>query len=168
MGFRLRKSKKIGSARVTLSKSGLHTSIGGKGFRVGVGSNGKIRTTVSIPGTGISFSSTQKMGGSSRRSSRSSGYDPFPNANPLTPIVALLCIIPAFALWGFIYMTSGSMVGSLIAIAVILAVIYFVFIFKPKEKAEVPTLKADEWQCPSCGKINLNKDISCKDCGEYK
>ena len=34
MGFNYRKSKKIGPFRVTASKSGISTSVGGKGYRV--------------------------------------------------------------------------------------------------------------------------------------
>ena len=55
MGIRFRKSKNIGPFRVTLSKSGISTSVGVKGFRVTKTANGRIRTTASIPGTGISY-----------------------------------------------------------------------------------------------------------------
>lgn len=58
MGFRFRKSTKIGPFRITASKSGISTSVGGKGFRVTKQANGKIRKTYSIPGTGISYSET--------------------------------------------------------------------------------------------------------------
>ena len=55
MGFRFRKSKKIGPFRVTLSKSGLGASVGVKGFRVTKTAGGRVRTTASIPGTGVSY-----------------------------------------------------------------------------------------------------------------
>lgn len=54
MGFRFRKSKKILGVRWTLSKSGLSASTGVKGLSVGVDSRGRVRRTVSIPGTGVS------------------------------------------------------------------------------------------------------------------
>lgn len=54
MGLRVRKTKKLGPARVTLSKSGIGYSVGTKGFRVTQKANGGTRTTASIPGTGIS------------------------------------------------------------------------------------------------------------------
>lgn len=54
MGFRFRKSKKVGPIRVTVSNSGVSTSIGGKGARITKRADGKIQTTASIPGTGIS------------------------------------------------------------------------------------------------------------------
>ena len=55
MGFRFRKSKNIGPFRFTVSKSGISTSIGVKGFRVTKTASGRVRTTASIPGTGISY-----------------------------------------------------------------------------------------------------------------
>lgn len=54
MGFRFRKTIKLGPVNVNLSKSGVGYSIGGKGLRVTKKADGGTRTTVSIPGTGIS------------------------------------------------------------------------------------------------------------------
>lgn len=54
MGIRFRKSKNYGPFRVNLSKSGIGYSMGVKGLRVTKKANGGIRTTTSIPGTGIS------------------------------------------------------------------------------------------------------------------
>lgn len=65
MGFRFRKSVKIGPARINLSKSGIGYSVGTKGFRATKKAGGGTRTTTSIPGTGISYvkdSSTKKRG----------------------------------------------------------------------------------------------------------
>ena len=55
MGFHFRKSIKAGPVRVNFSKSGVGYSVGGKGFRVTKKANGGVRTTTSIPGTGISY-----------------------------------------------------------------------------------------------------------------
>lgn len=55
MGLRYRKSKKLGPVRLNLSKSGLGASVGVKGFRVTKTASGRVRTTASIPGTGISY-----------------------------------------------------------------------------------------------------------------
>lgn len=55
MGLRFRKSMNLGPVRFTLSKSGLSTSVGVKGFRVTKTAKGKTRMTASIPGTGISY-----------------------------------------------------------------------------------------------------------------
>ncbi|SET16180.1 Protein of unknown function [Natronincola peptidivorans] len=55
MGLRFRKSVNLGKGiRLNISKSGLGVSSGVKGLRMGVGPRG-IRTTASIPGTGISY-----------------------------------------------------------------------------------------------------------------
>lgn len=55
MGLRFRKSKKFGPVRITLSKTGISSSVGVKGFRVTKTASGRVRTTASIPGTGISY-----------------------------------------------------------------------------------------------------------------
>ena len=55
MGFRYRKSFKAGPVRINVSKSGVGYSVGGKGYRVTKKANGGMRTTASIPGTGISY-----------------------------------------------------------------------------------------------------------------
>lgn len=58
MGFRIRKSiKLLPGIRLNLSKTGVSTSIGRRGMTVNVG-HGKARTTVGVPGTGISYSNT--------------------------------------------------------------------------------------------------------------
>lgn len=55
MGMRFRKSFGKGPFKVTLSKSGVGYSVGTKGFRVTKKAGGGMRTTTSIPGTGISY-----------------------------------------------------------------------------------------------------------------
>ncbi|MBQ4397609.1 MAG: DUF4236 domain-containing protein, partial [Clostridia bacterium] len=55
MGLRYRKSYKSGPFRVTISKSGVGWSVGGKGFRYTKTANGRTRKTYSVPGTGISY-----------------------------------------------------------------------------------------------------------------
>ena len=55
MGFRFRKSVNLGGGfRANFSKSGAGFSWGTKGFRVTKKAGGGTRTTLSIPGTGIS------------------------------------------------------------------------------------------------------------------
>lgn len=71
MGLRFRKSIKIGPARVNLSKSGIGYSVGTKGFRVTKKAGGGTRTTASIPGTGISYSTSSGSKKSSRKTSPS-------------------------------------------------------------------------------------------------
>lgn len=55
MGFRFRKSFKVGPFRATISKSGISTSFGVKGARITKKTNGNTMSTVGIPGTGLSY-----------------------------------------------------------------------------------------------------------------
>lgn len=55
MGFRFRKSIKAGPFRINFSRSGVGYSFGGKGARVTKMPNGRTRTTISMPGTGVSY-----------------------------------------------------------------------------------------------------------------
>jgi hypothetical protein len=60
MGFRFRKYFGVlPSVRVNLGKKGVSVSIGGRGLTANVSKDG-IRKTVSLPGTGLSYSSYQK------------------------------------------------------------------------------------------------------------
>lgn len=54
MAFRFRKSIKLGPLRINFSKSGVGYSVGNKFYRVTKKANGGIRTTATLPGTGIS------------------------------------------------------------------------------------------------------------------
>lgn len=72
MGLNFRKSIKIGPAKVNLSKSGIGYSVGTKGLRVTKKAGGGTRTTASIPGTGISYSSSSKKKSSAKTQSNTS------------------------------------------------------------------------------------------------
>jgi hypothetical protein len=63
MGFSFRKSFKIGAVRVNVSNRGIGASTGVKGARVGVNSAGRRYSSLSIPGTGLRYTS----GGGGRR-----------------------------------------------------------------------------------------------------
>ncbi|MCW2931143.1 MAG: hypothetical protein JWM19_2105 [Actinomycetia bacterium] len=58
MGFSYRKSVKMGPFRVTASKSGVSYSAGVKGARVTKRANGRVQTTLSVPGTGLRYTTT--------------------------------------------------------------------------------------------------------------
>ncbi|AUN23736.1 hypothetical protein RSJ21_00075 (plasmid) [Clostridium botulinum] len=60
MGFRFRKSVKIGPFRINFSKSGVGYSVGSKGYRVTKRADGRIQETYSVPGSGISYVKTSK------------------------------------------------------------------------------------------------------------
>jgi len=76
MAFRLFRRIKIAPGiTLNLSKSGLSASAGVRGARVTLGPRG-VRRTVGIPGTGISYSENSAIGGSSKRTRRTSGTRP--------------------------------------------------------------------------------------------
>lgn len=79
MGFRFRKSVKIGPARINLSKSGIGYSVGTKGLRFTKKAGGGTRTTASIPGTGISY---VKDSSGTRKASSAAAYDTGPELTP--------------------------------------------------------------------------------------
>ena len=65
MATRFRKTKKVGPARISVSKKSLGTSFGGKAFGFSVNSKSGVRFRSSIPGTGISY--THKLGSSKKK-----------------------------------------------------------------------------------------------------
>ena len=92
MGFRYRKSINLGGgARLNLSKSGVGFSVGTKGARLTKTARGTTRTTLSIPGSGISYVSEtgksgkrrKKTGGSCDRLETAVAYD-LPDAQEQT------------------------------------------------------------------------------------
>ncbi len=58
MGWRFRRSKSLfgGLIQFTLGRRGISTSVGVPGLRVSRSPRGKLRRTVSVPGTGVSHS----------------------------------------------------------------------------------------------------------------
>lgn len=91
MGVRFRKSIKAGPIRVNFSKSGVGYSVGGKGFRVTKKANGGVRTTTSIPGTGVSY--VKDHGSSKRRSAGKNTTNGQGVNKPINPTVELcLCL----------------------------------------------------------------------------
>lgn len=71
MGLRIRKSWGAGPVRFNLSKSGIGGSIGVKGARLTRTANGRTRSTLSIPGSGISY--VTESSGKRKRSNKNSG-----------------------------------------------------------------------------------------------
>jgi len=81
VGFSYRKSVKMGPFRMTASKSGISYSAGVKGARVTRRANGKVQTTLSVPGTGLRYTTTSGTRRKARRTAR-------PSAPPATRRVA--------------------------------------------------------------------------------
>lgn len=87
MGFRFRKSIPIGKHfRINLSKSGIGYSCGVKGARFTKTANGKNRTTLSVPGTGISYTTESKAHTSRKKpSGKKTVNQKAASAKPQTP-----------------------------------------------------------------------------------
>ena len=67
MGLNFRKSISIlPGVKVNLSKGGVSLSAGVPGFRKSINTKGQVRTTASIPGTGIYYTDTKKVFGNSK------------------------------------------------------------------------------------------------------
>ena len=85
MGFRFRKSVKIApGVRLNIGKKSVGISAGVKGARVSVNSSGRKTTTVGLPGTGLSYSKSEKIG---TRSASSNNVQPIrPDLPPAQPL----------------------------------------------------------------------------------
>jgi hypothetical protein len=81
MGFSYRKSVKMGPFRVTASKSGISYSAGVKGARVTKRANGKVQATLSVPGTGLRYTTS---GGKTEQAGRPAAGSP-PSARRPAP-----------------------------------------------------------------------------------
>ncbi len=67
MGFRFRKSFKIApGVKLNVNKKSIGLSVGSKNARVSVNSKGKVTKSISIPGTGISYTDTHTVGTNSK------------------------------------------------------------------------------------------------------
>jgi Protein of unknown function (DUF4236) len=81
MGFRFsRRIRILPGVRLNLSKSGVSTSIGGRGAWLTFGKRGT-RATVGLPGTGLSYSTTV-AGRQSKAPSAAAPPDPVSEAPP--------------------------------------------------------------------------------------
>ncbi len=71
MGMRFKKSKKIApGVKLNVSNKSIGVSVGGKGVHHSVSSSGRKTTTVSAPGTGLSYVKTSGGGSRKRKSSK--------------------------------------------------------------------------------------------------
>ena len=132
MGFRFRKTFGKGPLKMTVSKSGVGYSVGGKGFRVTKKAGGGTRTTASIPGTGISYSTDSKKGKASRSGTSHSASASSSSGGCLTSCLWILGICLVIGLiakyWEF-----------LLAIVLIGAATYIAFkVFQKKHPRELP------------------------------
>lgn len=71
MGLRFRKSVTLcKGVKLNFGKSGMSVSVGGKGYRKTINTKGQVTTSMGIPGTGIYYTDTKKIGGNKQFNSR--------------------------------------------------------------------------------------------------
>lgn len=64
MGLRFRKSVSLcKGVKLNFGKSGMSVSLGTKGYHKTINTSGRVTTTVGLPGTGIYYTNTKKIGG---------------------------------------------------------------------------------------------------------
>ena len=140
MGFRFRKSVKIApGVRLNIGKKSVGISAGVKGARVSVNSSGRKTTTVGIPGTGLSYQRTEKIGGhaaTDKHDQTAPEYtptvdlppiDPQPPRPPRTPkgILTLLKVLAVLLIAMSLTLTLASVVGGFIGTAIGCFILYY-------------------------------------------
>ena len=140
MGFRFRKSFKIApGVRLNIGKKSVGISAGVKGARVSVNSSGRKTTTVGIPGTGLSYQKTEKIGGhaaTDKHDQTAPEYtptadrppiDPQPPRPPRTPkgILTLLKVLTVLLIAMSLTLTLASVVGGFIGTAIGCFILYY-------------------------------------------
>lgn len=87
MGFRFRRSVKIiPGVKLNFSKRGVSTTLGVKGARYTMGSGGRRTASVGIPGTGISYVTTQNKHAVKKLSQNTARY----HSKTITLILCLM------------------------------------------------------------------------------
>ena len=118
MGLRFRKSFKIApGVRVNVGKKSIGISASVKGARVSVNSSGRKTTTVGIPGTGLSYQKTEKIGGAKK--AQTGGFDDLPETDGVVA-VSVGERYPAVFDW-----LKAHDVNAAVVIAVMVAVAFF-------------------------------------------
>lgn len=115
MGMRFRKSFGKGPFRMTVSKSGIGASVGAKGARITKKAGSGTRSSVSVPGTGISYvkdSSKKKGGKYSATSANSSTSSATGAASALLYLISLVCFIPMIVI-GLILLLVAPIWGAI-------------------------------------------------------
>jgi hypothetical protein len=107
MGWRFRRSLKLGPIRLNFSKSGIGYSAGVRGFRVGQDAKGRTYTAASIPGTGLY---NRQYSGVSKPIAQSAAS---PTSAPLQSGTGNgLKLFIAFMLGGVVFSIIGAMMSS--------------------------------------------------------
>ncbi len=107
MGWRFRRSLKLGPFKLNFSKSGIGYSAGVRGFRVGTDAKGRTYTAASIPGTGLY---NRAYYGASKAIAQNTA--PITDAPPHPTAGNGLKLFIAFMLGGVVFSIIGAMMSS--------------------------------------------------------
>ena len=135
MGFRFRKSFKAGPFRATISKSGVSTSVGGKGARITKKANGNTSTSFSLPGTGINYTKEKTTHNTQAKTAKNTNNGVI--SNKTTSII--LKILSIFIILGGLLISLISSVGvGFIGFGIILLIIGVIYSKKAKKENKSP------------------------------
>lgn len=96
MGFRFRKSINLGKHfRINLSKNGVGYSYGVKGYRRTISADGKKKDTYTLPGTGISYTSSTKSPSGSSGSRKNADSHPRSNNSGVYYFISFISLLIA-------------------------------------------------------------------------
>lgn len=110
MAWNFRRSVKLGPVRFNFSKSGIGTSVGIRGFRIGKDAKGRTYTASSIPGTGIY---NREYSSASTPVAQSSGSADTPaKASPRSGMGNGLKLLLAFLAGGVVFSIAGALLSS--------------------------------------------------------
>lgn len=142
MGWRFRKSVKIApGVRVNFGKKSTSVSVGGKGYRKTFSSTGKVTTSVGIPGSGLSYVTTEntkkKQSGTNKQNSSAYSTQKKPSAKSYRTCGTILQILAPVL---FVLSLMLALVMPVVGIVFSLFAI-FLFIMGRKYKKEATLTK---------------------------
>ena len=140
MGWRFRKSVKIApGVRVNFGKKSTSVSVGGKGYRKTFSSTGKTTTTVGIPGTGLSYSTTENT--KKKQSANTNQHTvKKPTAKTYKKCGTILQVLSVVL---FVLGLMLALIMPVGFVAALLAVFFFVMGRKYKKKADLMQYTTD-------------------------
>lgn len=97
MGLRFRKSVKIApGVRLNISKKSVGISAGVKGYRKSINSNGRVTTSIGVPGTGVSCVKTENLKSKKKKTVSAVFLPLLPPPVPLLPLLLPLLLLLKF------------------------------------------------------------------------
>lgn len=84
MGLRFRKSVTLcKGVKLNFGKKGMSVSIGGKGYHKTINTKGQVTTSVGIPGSGIYYTDTKRLGGNRQANTQRNIQNQYYNQNTI-------------------------------------------------------------------------------------